>query len=175
MDLTTIVVNVASAVVEFQSLAGIAAFGIGLYYVYLAISHAIKASKAPGGGDVTAGAIFGPLLIGSLLLDFGSSMGGVFNSMSGEDGRSYGMVAYPGASVAGKFEPAINAALTIASTFGWWYGLKGWLMWKKASEGGGNGYNDFTWKGFIHILGGAALINIVSTIQAFQATTGIAF
>lgn len=176
MDLTTIVINLAQAFVELQSLAGGIAFGIGLYFVYVAVSKAIKATRTPGGTETAPAVIFTTLIVGALILDFSGAMSGVFSSMSGEDGRGYGLISYPGASAAGRFAPALNAVLTIMSTFGWWYALKGWTMFKRASEGGGGGgAEDYAWKGMIHVLGGAALINIAVTIEAFKETLGLAF
>jgi len=176
MDLTTLIVNLGEAIAAFQSLAGGVAFGIGLYFVYTCVSKAIKASRTPGGADSSPAMIFTCLLVGALLLNFSGTMSGVFSSMSGEDGATYGLVAYSGASAAGKFAPALNAALTIMSTFGWWYALKGWTMFKRASEGGGGGgAEDYAWKGMVHVLGGAAMINIAVTLDAFKETLGLTF
>src|SRR5260363_9425 len=80
-----------------------------------------------------------------------------------------------GALHAGAFKPAINAALTIVSTFGWWYGLKGFTLLRRASGGQGGGYEDTAWKGFVHILGGAAMINITTMLDAFKETAGLVF
>jgi len=113
---------------------------------------------------------------GVLLAQFSFSMGSAWDSMTGSATTTYGMVSYAGASAAGAFAPAVNAVLTIISTFGWWYGLKGFTQLRKASSGGGGGgYEDYAWKGFIHILGGAAMINIASTLDAFKETLGLTF
>jgi hypothetical protein len=111
--------------------------------------------------------------IGALIVNLSGAMTATIGSL-GESGTTYGsVISYSGAASAGNFAPAINAILTIVSTFGWWYALKGWTMLRKASSGGGGGgYEDYAWKGFIHILGGAALVNITATLDAFQATLG---
>ncbi len=48
------------------------------------------------------------------------------------------------------------------------------MLRKASSGGGGGGYEDYAWKGFVHILGGAALVNITTTLDAFKATIGMA-
>jgi len=177
MDLTTIVVNIGDTISEFQSLAGAIAFLAGLWYVAQAITKGMKATNSPGGGAETSGAaIFTSLIVGALLLDLSGTMGGVFASMSGEQGRGYGLVSYSGGASIGAFQPVLNAIMTIVSTFGWWYGFKGFTMFKKASEGHGTGgYEDYAWKGMVHALGGAAMVNIATTLDAFKETAGLAF
>jgi hypothetical protein len=175
MDLTTIVVHLAQDIVEAESLAVAVAFAIGLWFCGSAISSAIKKSSAPG-SDISGSKIFGTFFIGVLLAQFSFSMGSVWDSMTGSSTTTYGMVSYAGASAAGAFAPAVNAVLTIISTFGWWYGLKGFTQLRRASSGGGGGgYEDYAWKGFIHILGGAAMINIATTLDAFKETLGLTF
>jgi hypothetical protein len=136
----------------------------------------MKASSTPGGSETSAAAVLTALIVGALLLDLSGSLGDVFATMSGEQGRGFGMVSYSGSTSMGVFTPALNAILTIISTFGWWYGFKGMTMFKKASEGhGSGGYEDYAWKGFIHTLGGAAMVNIATTLDAFKETAGLAF
>lgn len=177
MDLTTLVVNIGSAAAEFQSLAGTLAFGVGLWYVVQAITKSVRASSSPGGSaETSAAAIFTSLIVGALLLNLSGSIGGLFATMSGEEGKGFGMISYSGGSSLGVFQPVLNAILTVVSTFGWWYGFKGFTMFKKASEGhGSGGYEDYAWKGFIHALGGAAMVNIPVTLDAFKETAGLAF
>jgi hypothetical protein len=175
MDLTTIVVHLAQDIVEAESLAVAVAFAIGLWFCGSAISSAIKKSGSPG-SDISSSKIFGTFFIGVLLAQFSFSIGSVWDSMTGSTSTTYGMVSYAGASAAGAFAPAVNAVLTIISTFGWWYGLKGFTQLRKASSGGGGGgYEDYAWKGFIHIVGGAAMINIATTLDAFKETLGLTF
>ncbi|HDR9068262.1 hypothetical protein SAMN03159335_06298 [Burkholderia cepacia] len=174
MDLTTIVVNIAQDIIAFQALAQTVAVGIGIFYCSKAISDAMRKSASPG-ADISGQSIFAAFFIGALIVHFSGAVNSTLASM-GESEATYGLVAYSGASAAGAFGPAINAVLTIISTFGWWYGLKGWTMLRKASNGGGGGgYEDYAWKGFIHILGGAALVNITATLDAFKATMGLTF
>lgn len=172
MDLTTIVTNIATNILAFQALAQTVAVGIGIFYCAGALSNAIKKSGAPG-ADISGQSIFVSFFIGALIVNLSGAMTATIGSL-GESGTTYGsVISYSGAASAGNFAPAINAILTIVSTFGWWYALKGWTMLRKASSGGGGGgYEDYAWKGFIHILGGAALVNITATLDAFQATLG---
>ncbi|PCE30078.1 conjugal transfer protein TraQ [Burkholderia ubonensis] len=173
MDLTTIVVNIARDIIEFQALAQTVAAGVGIFYCAKAISDAVKKTGSPG-ADISGQSVFAAFFIGALIVRFSGAMNSTLASM-GEGEATYGLVSYSGASGAGVFAPAINAILTIISTFGWWYGLKGWTMLRKASSGGGGGgYEDHAWKGFIHILGGASLVNITTTLDAFKATIGMA-
>ncbi|MEX3960199.1 conjugal transfer protein TraQ [Trinickia sp. EG282A] len=172
MDLTTIVVNIAQDIIAFQALAQTVAVGIGIFYCSKAIADAMRKSASPG-ADISGQSIFAAFFIGALIVHFSGAMNSTLESM-GESDATYGLVSYSGASAAGAFAPAVNAVLTIISTFGWWYGLKGWTMLRRASNGGGGGgYEDYAWKGFIHILGGAALVNITATLDAFKATIGL--
>jgi hypothetical protein len=172
MDLTTIVTNIAQDILTLQTFAQTLALGIGLWYCGTAISTAIKKSASPG-SDISGRAIFASFLIGAVIFNFTGAMTATIGSL-GESSTTYGsMISYSGASSAGDFASAINAILTIVSTFGWWYALKGWTMLRKASNGGGGGgYEDYAWKGFVHILGGAAIVNITATLDAFQGTLG---
>jgi hypothetical protein len=174
MDLTTIVTSIASDIVAFQALAQMVAVGIGIFYCAGALQNAIKKSASPG-ADITGQSIFASFFIGALIVNFSGAMDSTLGTL-GEPDMPYGdVIAYIDTSAsAGAFAPAIMAILTIVSTFGWWYALKGWTMLRRASSGGGGGgYEDYAWKGFIHILGGAALVNINATLDAFQGTLGI--
>ncbi|MFX6149246.1 hypothetical protein ABTF39_20660, partial [Acinetobacter baumannii] len=62
MDLTTIVTQIAASIVEFQSLAAAAAYGVGLWYIAKAVNRGIKASSQPGGGETSGAAILTALL-----------------------------------------------------------------------------------------------------------------
>ncbi|SEI14440.1 conjugal transfer protein TraQ [Paraburkholderia hospita] len=174
MDLTTIVVSIAQDIIAFQALAQAVAVAAGVYYCAKAITDAMRKSSSPG-SDISGQSIFAAFFIGALIVHFSGAVNSTLESM-GESSATYGLVSYSGASAAGVFAPAVNAVLTIMSTFGWWYGLKGWTMLRKASSGGGGGgYEDHAWKGFVHILGGAALVNITATLDAFKATIGLTF
>jgi hypothetical protein len=174
MDLTTIVTSIASDIVAFQALAQMVAVGIGIFYCAGALQNAIKKSGSPG-ADISGQSIFASFFIGALIVNFSGAMDSTLGSLGEPDTAYSSAIAYIDTSVsAGAFAPAITAILTIVSTFGWWYALKGWTMLRKASSGGGGGgYEDYAWKGFIHILGGAALVNINATLDAFQGTLGI--
>ncbi|RDU98733.1 conjugal transfer protein TraQ [Trinickia dinghuensis] len=173
MDLTTIVTSISYDILAFRDLAQMLAIGIGILYCGNSLRQAIRKSASPG-IDVSGQSIFASFFIGALIVNFASTMDSTLGSM-GQTDTSYGdFIAYVNLSSAGQFAPVIAAILTIVSTFGWWYALKGWTMLRKASSGGvGGGYEDYAWKGFIHILGGAALVNINETLAAFQGTLGI--
>ncbi|CCD28955.1 TraQ-like type IV secretion system protein (IcmC/DotN protein)like protein [Candidatus Glomeribacter gigasporarum BEG34] len=174
MDLTTLVVNVARDILAAQTLAQVVAIMIGIGYCAHALTQAMKKTAAPG-ADISGAKLFASFFIGALMLHFAGAMGHLWASMSGASAVHFGMVSYDGAAHAGAFKPAINAALTIVSTFGWWYGLKGFTLLRRASGGQGGGYEDTAWKGFVHILGGAAMINITTMLDAFKETAGLVF
>lgn len=172
MDLTTMVTSMAQDLLALQALAQTFAVGIGIFYCGGALQNAIKKSGSPG-ADISGQSIIASFLIGALIVNFSGAMTNTIGSLGGGTTTYGSMISYSGASAAGNFASAINAVLTIASTFGWWYALKGWTMFRKAaSGGGGGGYEDYAWKGFIHILGGAMLVNINGTLNALQATIG---
>ncbi|MGN6232382.1 MAG: conjugal transfer protein TraQ [Trinickia sp.] len=173
MDLTTIATSIASDILAFRDLAQMLAIGIGILYCGNSLRQAIRKSASPG-IDISGQSIFASFFIGALIVNFASTMDSTLGSL-GESDTTYGsLISYVNLSSAGQFAPVIAAILTIVSTFGWWYALKGWTMLRKASSGGGGGgYEDYAWKGFIHILGGAALVNINETLAAFQGTLGI--
>lgn len=173
MDLTTIVASIASDITAFSALAQVVAIGIGIVYCGNALLKAIRKSGSPG-ADISGQSIFASFFIGALIVNFASTMDSTLGTL-GESSTAYSdVISYIDLSSTGQFAPVISAILTIVSTFGWWYALKGWTMLRKASSGGGGGgYEDYAWKGFIHILGGAALVNINETLAAFQGTFGI--
>ncbi|RKP47581.1 conjugal transfer protein TraQ [Trinickia fusca] len=173
MDLISIVTSIAADIVAFRALAQVLAVGIGIFYCGSALQKAIKKSASPG-TDISGQSIFASFFIGALIVNFSGVMDSTLGSM-GQSDTTYGdVISYANLAQTGAFAPAITAILTIISTFGWWYALKGWTMLRKASSGGGGGgYEDYAWKGFIHILGGAALVNINGTLAAFQGTLGI--
>ncbi|MEX3917843.1 conjugal transfer protein TraQ [Paraburkholderia sp. BR10872] len=166
------ITSIAKDLLTLQALAQTFALGVGIVFCAAAIQNAMKKS-ASAGADVSGQSILVTFLIGAALANFSWLMTNTIGSL-GSSGTTYGsLISYSGASAAGSFAGAVNAALTIVSTFGWWYGLKGWTLLKRASSGGGGGgYEDHAWKGFVHILGGAALVNITGTLDAFQATIG---
>lgn len=174
MDLTTIVTSIASDIVAFQTLAQVVAMGIGIFYCAGALQKGIRKSASPG-SDISGQSIFASFFIGALIVNFSGAMDSTLGSLGEPDTSYANAISYiDTAASAGAFAPAITAILTIVSTFGWWYALKGWTMLRKASNGGGGGgYEDYAWKGFIHILGGAALVNINATLDAFQGTFGL--
>lgn len=174
MDLTTIVISIAEDIVAFQSLASAVAVMVGIYFCAKATVDAMKKSASPG-SDISGQGLAAAFFIGAVVVHFSGAMSSAAESM-GQGTVKYGLVSYSAASTAGVFAPAVNAVLTIVSTFGWWYGLKGFTMLKRASSGSsGGGYEDYAWKGMIHVLGGAALINITETLDAFRATIGMTF
>lgn len=179
MDLATIVIHIAKDLIATQALVQTIAVGLGIGYCAHATMQAIKKSAAPDANSVISGKkIFASFFIGALIVNFSAAMSNVWASMTGEQRISYGMVSYVNAPSIGQLGPVINAILTIVSTFGWWYGLKGWILLRKAStvhSGSGGGYEDDGWRGFIHILGGAAMINITATLDAFKETVGLTF
>jgi len=172
MDLTTMITSIAQDLLSLQTLAQTFALGIGLAFCVGAMQNAMKKS-ASAGADISGQSIFVSFFIGAAIINFSTLMTNTIGTLGGS-GATYGsMISYSGASAAGTFSTAVNAALTLISTFGWWYGLKGWTLLKRASSGGGGGgYEDHAWKGIIHVLAGAALVNITGTLDALQATIG---
>lgn len=176
-DLGTGMVNLSRDFPAIFSLLQVIVMIVGLFMMYKAIGKMMDYSRNPGHEHGHSG--FVSLVIGAFLLQFGYTMSGVFESISGSAGASgyveQSLSYMPTTSAAGGvFAPVITACLGFVSLLGWFGGFKGFLIWNKASNGGGQGggFDDPVWRGALHILGGALAINIVSTIEALRSSIG---
>ena len=175
-DLGTGMVNLSRDFPAIFSLLQVIIGIVGLFFMFSAVGKLMDYSRNPGHEHGHGG--FLTLVLGAFLLQFGATMSGVFESVSGAAGATGYMeqsLGYmPTSSIAGGvFAPVITACLGFVSLLGWFGGFKGFLIWNKASQGGNHGgFDDPVWRGTLHVLGGALAINISQTIEAIRGSVG---
>ncbi len=146
---------------------------VGLLYVGSALLKMQRASRFPGQNPVSFGDILPVIVVGALMWNLSTFLNTTWNTF-GVGATTFGPLSYSGAAaIGGKFEPMINAALTLVSIFGGVFFFKGVLLLKKASSGQASQGDDFVWKALTHMLGGAALVNIPKVLEAAQTSFGI--
>jgi hypothetical protein len=126
----------------------------------------MKRGTAPGAPSVSAGEIFGVLIIASLIANYGSWLS-AFSQSAGMGDITFGVLSYvdEGGNL-GKFAGIINAALTFVSMMGGLFGMKGlYLLKQKASGEGKSG--DLSMQAIVHIIGGGFLVQIAQLLSAF--------
>lgn len=116
--------------------------------------------------------VFVKLLIGALLLQFGTTMQDMSQMLFGSQIQDYrGVLAYANVpSGAGPWKNILEVCLLWVVMLGWVAAFRGFLQWNAAASGsGGSGGSsgDGFWKGFWHIVGGAVAINMTGAMRAF--------
>ncbi|ENV52036.1 hypothetical protein F953_00526 [Acinetobacter junii CIP 107470 = MTCC 11364] len=148
---------------------------VGFLWAGSAILKMARASRFPGQSPVTFGDILPLLILAAIILNLSGFINNVLTSI-GLGTTSYGPLSYSGAAaVGGRFQETVNAALTIAAMFGGYFCIKGILLWKKAWGGHQGQGEDFVWKGIVHAVGGAILVNIPRFLEYAQTSLGIAW
>jgi hypothetical protein len=172
MDLSEALINLVNNLVgPFWRIVFALGACLGIWYTFHVGMKLIKANNLPGQPAVNGGELLVCLVIATCLFHYSGFMQRVAGTMS-LGTISYSALDYPGASNFGKLAPAVNAVLTLASMAGGGFAFKGLLLIRRASSGGGHAGDDLGWKGATHVFGGAALINIVQTIELFRQSAG---
>ena len=170
MDLSQMIVHFANtfSVAMWRFLWVLGAL-VGTIYVGSSLLRMQRASRLPGLSPVTIGDILPIILIGGLLLNLSRFINATWNSF-GAGTVTYGPISYSGAADFGKFAEAINAVLTLASVAGGVFFFRGVLLLKKACIDGqsSHGADDVVWRAITHMVGGAMLVQIPDTIDAFR-------
>lgn len=138
---------------------------MGLVWI-ISLGFKMKRGTAPGAPSVSAGEIFGVLLISALIANYGSWVN-AFSQSAGLGDVSFGVLSYvdEGGNL-GKFAGVVNAALTFVSMMGGLFGMKGlYLLKQKASGESKSG--DLSLQAVIHIIGGGFLVRIAQLLSAF--------
>lgn len=143
----------------------------GIYLVGKSAWSIVKMGERQSQGENNWGTAGLQLLIGALLLQFGSTMQSVSQLLFGQGIQDYrGAMAYmpmPSGS-AGFWRQVLEVCLIWVLMLGWIAAFRGFMQWSAAANGaGGRNDGDFFWKGVWHIVGGAAAINLTGVIQAF--------
>lgn len=143
----------------------------GLGVIFFAIRRIYQAGL-PGhhGQRVSWGGVALQLLIGGLMLRLAGFMQDLSQLLFGtgiQDIR--GVMAYvPLSGTASAWSEVLEVVLLWVLMLGWLGAFKGLLLWNKASYGGDSGQGgDYFWRGFWHLIGGAAAVNLTGMLQSF--------
>jgi hypothetical protein len=172
--------NIASVLAGFEALANnfipflLTALTVatGLVLVFLAIRRIYAKADSRAGQQQDGGwaAIAGQLLIGGLMLRFGASMQDVSQLLFGSDIQDVrGVMAYaPLPAQAGFWKQVLEVCLLWVVMLGWCGAFRGLLLWNQGVSGSNSGQGgDYYWRGFWHLIGGAAAVNMSGMLQSF--------
>lgn len=167
-DLGQMLVNISSmfSLIELliRTLVGI----IGFILFISAIRMAIRLSAIGLHGDpqLTPGKIFGYVILSVVLFRYSIFMPDVWNSLFGGGGHQ-GIYTYTNFSAPGPYADVIKAALQFVQLLGWYFGAKGLMDFKHATDG--QAQVGLVSKGFTHFFGGLACIHIGQFLSAVVA------
>jgi hypothetical protein len=144
----------------------------GLVLIFLAIRKVYRMGAAGGYSQQQAswGGIAGQLLIGGMLLRMGATMEDVSHLLFGTGVQDIrGVMAYAPLPAQGAFwGQVVEVCLLWVVMLGWAGAFQGLLLWNKGVSGSDSGQGgDYYWRGFWHILGGAAAVNLTGALQSF--------
>ena len=182
-------------------LLSVLAFLIGLVYIFRGLSKASRYGTDPRAYSMSA--ILSNLIAGAALVSVGSSMNAVFNSLFGgitltsactknfdhnimtsgdfwcnfENGvfaKTHGLLATQNVAALARFEADVTAALIFFQIIGFIAFIRGWMVLKAYTEGGGGEQKTMA-AGLTHIFGGALAVNIYQTLEFIDYTFGTRF
>lgn len=144
----------------------------GLTLVFLAIRKAYRmgSSGSHQAQQISWFGIAAQLLIGGLMLRLGATMQDMSQLLFGTDIQDIrGVMAYaPIPAQATFWRQVLEVCLLWVVMLGWVGAFQGLLLWNKGANGGDSGQGgDYYWRGFWHILGGAAAVNLTGALQSF--------
>lgn len=134
----------------------------GQFLIAVALFQAWKASSGNmSGGQVGAGKIFSPLIIGALFVSWGNTTNMVAESLA----LTGSAVGYLPEKTTGYSEQVLKAAFSIIGVLGMIAIFRGLLKWKRAGEGYAQGGDDLVWGGLWHIIGGGIAMRLGAFMQ----------
>ena len=167
MDLSQIIVDFSNSIsgVLWTFLWAVSAL-IGTFYCGSVLLKLHQAHARPGHVHVSFGQVIAGLIVAAMLVDLSGTLNNAWTTF-GEGMMSYGPISYASSGKLGKLAPAVNAALTLASVAGGFFGLKGMtLLWKASMSGhSSHGADDIVWRALTHLIGGAFLIQIDRMVE----------
>lgn len=156
----------------FYGLIMVVAYVTGLWFVGSGIVGAVHLSS---GVQSRHGEMSHPLMtmvMGGILMAIDKFAGAAFTTLSGGPAKTgWSAIQYTAPNASQAANDIFSNVLTIVALFGWASIVRGVIAFKDATDGKhGGGFEDPAWKGFVHVLAGAACINIDRTITAVRAT-----
>lgn len=139
-----------------RSLVGV----VGFVLFISAVRMAIKISNFGSQFDSqhgTPGRVAAHIILSVLLFKYSIFMPGMWNSLFGGGGHS-GIYSYTMVAAPGPYAAVITACLQFVQLIGWYFGYKGLMDWKHASDG--QAQPGLVSKGAVHVFGGLACIHI---------------
>lgn len=173
MDLGGMLGRFAGEAEAFYGLILLVAYLAGYWYLVSGIVGAVHLSSAhameKNGG---ASHPFMTMAMGGVLLSIDKFAGAAFTTLSGGPAKTgWSAIQYTAPHASQAANDIFSNVLTIVALFGWASIVRGVIAFKDATDGKhGGGFEDPAWKGFVHVLAGAACINIDRTITAVRAT-----
>ncbi|MDX2028501.1 MAG: hypothetical protein SFW62_07690 [Alphaproteobacteria bacterium] len=173
--LDTLVKNLVGNIKDpLTILMSVTAFTIGLFFIIRGLMKASKYGMDPRTHSVTN--ILANLLIGTVLVTVGQSLGAMLSTVFGNSAVQESVVDWAFVDDIGgdtaRFKEAVKYALIFFQLIGMIAFIRGWLIVKSAVEG--NGQATIA-QGITHIIGGVLAINIFYFLKVMDVTFGTGF
>jgi len=170
--MTGFVQNIYGPIFSLLSLVSIM---IGLTFIVGALLRGAKTGTDPRAADPKS--IIAHLVFGSILISIGSVLPSMLQSIfgTGEASKMSSITLIQWSKIAGSganteaADKATQAVLAFIQIIGGISFVRGWLIMKKAVEGGGQATIP---QGLTHVIGGAMAINIDLMVRAIDKTFG---
>ena len=148
---------------------------VGLWFITEALLRLVTAAKQGRGYGQNWG-MSSPLVgavIGSCLINFGFTISTAVQSIFGDQVEYSQIVSYSKQVNygMGEWKLVIQGVAVLVAVFGVYAVFEGFMFWKKCADGKSG--EDYFRKGLTHILGGAAAVNIVGTIELLTSSANI--
>lgn len=169
MMMENFVKNIEKPMVWLVSIIGIL---VGIFYIYKGLLAASKTGTDPRASAPHVILVY--LIVGAVLVSLGSMLGPVLTTVFGDNSiRSVNaIINWEGIVGSGADVERMNrtvwAMLTFVKVIGVISFLRGWMILKKAVEGG----QATIPQALSHIIGGAMAINIGTMLEVFDRTFG---
>jgi len=156
-------------------LVALVSISVGLTYIVGALLRAAKTGTNPQAADPKS--IFAHLIFGSILVSVGTILPDVLQSIFGASDiskmTSVNLISW--SNIVGSeastdaADKTIRAVLAFIQIVGCISFVRGWMIMKKAVEGGGQATIQ---QGLTHVIGGAMAVNIDVMLKVFDTTFG---
>lgn len=170
MDTSTFLAGSEAVLTAVVSLlvTGIA-FLIGLIMIYSGFAKMVEYSRGNRQGQSTVGPVAINLLIGSMMIQLGRMVDGliytIFNEPAQSPNNAMAYIPEPVKSSA-MLENLVQAAVLWVWAIGFVAIVRGLVLWNDLANGR-NAQPSAGWRGFWHILFGAAAVNLTGVLKLF--------
>lgn len=142
---------------------------VGLWMVISGLIKMVQYGQGLREGQPTVGPVLINLVVGALMLQFALTADSIVQMIFGGSMQSpITAMQYMPQEIQGSetMKQALTIGLYWVAAIGWVAVFRGLLLWNDLSKGQSASSQDAGWRGLVHVLGGAAAINIGGFVQA---------